>query len=141
MVVDDFLKSSVGNFKRIKNKEDSFIYFKHQDIPNVSVLMTDGLSQFRMDVHEKHTGEEYAELYFLLPVYWEEKDLYKKENEWVFYCLSKIKNHVETNNTWVEKKNMRRNHREDAGKKGHTRGRENAKPNRLRCAGVSTYKV
>ena len=101
MVVDDFLKSSVGNFKRIKNKEDSFIYFKHEDIPNVSVLMTDGLSQFRMDVHEKHTGEEYAELYFLLPVYWEEKDLYKKENEWVFYCLSKIKNHVETNNTWV----------------------------------------
>ena len=56
MVVDDFLKSSVGSYKRIKNKEDSFIYFKHQDIPSVSVLMTDGLSQFRMDVHEKHTG-------------------------------------------------------------------------------------
>ena len=79
MVVDDFLKSSVGSYKRIKNKEDSFIYFKHQDIPNVSVLMTDGLSQFRMDVHEKHTGEEYAELYFLLPVYWEEKTFIKRK--------------------------------------------------------------
>ena len=48
MDVDDFLKSSVGSYKRIKNKEDSFIYFKHQDIPNISVLMTDGLSQFRI---------------------------------------------------------------------------------------------
>ena len=101
MVLDDFLKSSNVNYKKIKNKEDSFFYFEHQDIPDLRVLMTSGLSQLKMDVHEKHVGEEFAELYFLLPVYWQEEDLYKEENEWVFTCLSKIKNHIETNNAWV----------------------------------------
>ena len=101
MVIDDFLKSSNVNYKKIKNKEDSFFYFEHQDIPDLRVLMTSGLSQLKMDVHEKHVGEEFAELYFLLPVYWQEEDLYKEENEWVFTCLSKIKNHIETNNAWV----------------------------------------
>ena len=101
MVLDDFLKSSNVNYKKIKFKEDSFFYFEHEDIPDVRVLMTSGLSQLKMDVHEKHVGEEFAELYFLLPVYWQEEDLYKEENEWVFTCLSKIKNHIETNNAWV----------------------------------------
>ena len=101
MVIDDFLKSSNVNYKKIKNKEDSFFYFEHQDIPDLRVLMTSGLSQLKMDVHEKHVGEEFAELYFLLPVYWQEEDLYKEENEWVFTCLTKIKNHIETNNAWV----------------------------------------
>lgn len=101
MVVDDFLKKSFGNFKIIKNKENSFIYLEHEKIPDTRILMTSGLSQFRMNVHEKHTGEEHAELFFLLPVYWEEDDLFKQENEWIFTCLLKLKNHVEENNTWI----------------------------------------
>ena len=101
MVLDDFLKSSNVNYKKIKYKEDSFFYFEHEDIPDVRVLMTSGLSQLKMDVHEKHVGEEFAELYFFLPVYWQEEDMYKEENEWVFTCLTKIKNHIETNNAWV----------------------------------------
>ena len=67
MDVDDFLKKSFGNFKKLKNKENSFIYLEHEKIPDTRILMTSGLSQFRMNVHEKHTGEEYIELFFLLP--------------------------------------------------------------------------
>ena len=43
---------------KIKNKEDSFFILSIK-IPDLRVLMTSGLSQLKMDVHEKHVGEEF----------------------------------------------------------------------------------
>ena len=37
----------------------------------VTVIMTNGLSDYKMPVPEKLEGEEYNELYFCLPSYWE----------------------------------------------------------------------
>lgn len=101
MVIADILKKNFNNFKEIKIKENTFNYFECAQLPDTRVLMTSGLSKFKMNVHEKHLGEEYAELFFLLPVYWNEKDLFEKENEWVFSCLLKIQQHVQNNNTWI----------------------------------------
>jgi len=50
------LKNSFGEFLYVKLKNGS------------SILLTTGLSDFKMPVHEKHIGKEYAELYFYLPV-------------------------------------------------------------------------
>ena len=101
MVIADILKKNFNNFKEINIKENTFNYFECAQLPDTRVLMTSGLSEFKMNVHEKHLGEEYAELFFLLPVYWNEKDLFEKENEWVFSCLLKIQQHVQNNNTWI----------------------------------------
>jgi len=38
---------------------------------NVSVLVTDGLRNYKMPVSEKEEGKEHNELYFCLPSYWE----------------------------------------------------------------------
>ena len=101
MVIADILKKNFKNFKEIKSKENTFIYFECPQLPDTRVLMTSGLSEFKMNVHEKHLGEEYAELFFLLPVYWNVEDLQVKENEWVFSCLLKIQRHIQNENTWI----------------------------------------
>jgi len=101
MVIADILKKNFDHFKEIKIQENIFFYFECDQLPDTRVLMTSGLSEFKMNVHEKHLGEEYAELFFLLPVYWNEKDVFEKENEWVFSCLLKIQQHVQNNNTWI----------------------------------------
>ena len=89
MSVDHYLKSNFTSYKCINWQGEAFHYFEIKEIPDTRVLMTSGLSDFKMHVHEKHLGEEYAELYILLPVYWDESSLEEAENEWVFQCLSK----------------------------------------------------
>jgi hypothetical protein len=64
------------------------------------ILMTVGLSDYKMKVHEKHIGEEWKELYVLVPSYW---NLYDDQNEnmnWVFHWLTKLKNYVISKDTW-----------------------------------------
>lgn len=100
MSVDDFLKNSFSNYKKITSQEESFNYFEIDEIPDARILMTSGLSECKMKVHDRHQGEEYVELYFLLPPYWKEEDLSKSQNEWVFTCLLNIKNHIQQKNTW-----------------------------------------
>lgn len=64
------------------------------------ILLTSGLSEFKMNVHEKHVGEEYNELYFYLPSYWDINDLNNSNMNWVYLWLQKLKNHVIEKNTW-----------------------------------------
>ena len=78
MVIADILKKNFDHFKEIKIQENTFFYFECDQLPDTRVLMTSGLSEFKMNVHEKHLGEEYAELFFLLPVYRMKKMYLKK---------------------------------------------------------------
>ena len=82
------LKNSFGEFLFVKLKNGS------------SILLTTGLSDFKMPVHEKHIGKEYAELYFYLPSYWELEDSENPKFSWVFSWLERLKNYVINNNTW-----------------------------------------
>ena len=63
--------------------------------------MTSDFSTFKMKVHEKHVGEEFAELYFYLPNYWVINDLDNPNMNWVFPWLKRIKEYVQNNNTWL----------------------------------------
>ena len=82
------LKNSFGEFLFVKLKNGS------------SILLTTGLSDFKMPVHEKHIGKENAELYFYLPSYWELEDSENPKFSWVFSWLERLKNYVINNNTW-----------------------------------------
>ena len=50
----------------------------------VSVLMTNGLSDYEMPVPEKWKGREFNELFFCLPSYWEWEDMSNPRTNWVF---------------------------------------------------------
>lgn len=66
----------------------------------VTILMTNGLSDYKMPVPEKYAGREYNELYFCLPSYWEWDAVDNPNMNWVFPWLRKMAKYVQENNTW-----------------------------------------
>lgn len=66
----------------------------------VSVLMTNGLSDYKMPVPENTDENEYNELYFCLPSYWEWEDMENPRTNWVFSWIQRLAKHVVENKTW-----------------------------------------
>jgi hypothetical protein len=66
----------------------------------VSVLMTNGLSDYKMPVPEKMEGREYNELFFCLPSYWEWEDMDNSRTNWVFHWIQRLSKYVLENETW-----------------------------------------
>ncbi len=67
---------------------------------NITILMTDGLRNYKMPVAEKWKGREYNELYFCLPSYWDLSEMQNPKFNWVFDWLRKLVNHVKEKETW-----------------------------------------
>lgn len=66
----------------------------------VSVLMTNGLSDYEMPVPEKWKGREFNELFFCLPSYWEWEDMSNPRTNWVFDKIDFLAKYVLENKTW-----------------------------------------
>lgn len=66
----------------------------------VTVLMTNGLSDYKMPVHEKLAGREYNELYFCLPNYWEWDAIDNPKMNWVYEWIERIAKHAVDKQTW-----------------------------------------
>lgn len=66
----------------------------------ITVVMTNGLSDFKMDVNEKLKGREYNELYFCLPSYWDWDALDNPQMNWVYPWIQRIAKHPIEKNTW-----------------------------------------
>ncbi len=66
----------------------------------VSVLMTNGLSDYRMPVPEKMAGREHNELFFCLPSYWEWEDMDNPRTNWVFNWIQRLAKYVVEKETW-----------------------------------------
>jgi hypothetical protein len=66
----------------------------------VTVLMTNGLSNYRMPVPAKLEGEEHNELYFCLPSYWELEDTSNPQMNWVFDWIQRLAKYVIEKETW-----------------------------------------
>ena len=66
----------------------------------VSVLMTNGLSNYKMPVPEKLAGREYNELFFCLPSYWEWEDMDNSRTNWVFPWIQRLAKYVIEKETW-----------------------------------------
>jgi hypothetical protein len=65
------------------------------------VLVTNGLSDYLMPVPEKLAGNEYNEIYFCLPSYWDVKDSENPNMNWVFEWIQRIANYVVEKKTWL----------------------------------------
>ncbi|MEN9302546.1 MAG: hypothetical protein RL264_975 [Bacteroidota bacterium] len=92
-----FQEKYPDSFQLINNSYGSFISFTPRDLPQGTVVMTVGLSDFFMNVHPKHEGEERNELYFLLPTYF---DIKQPKTSWVFEWLGRLSTYVQEKNTW-----------------------------------------
>ena len=66
----------------------------------VTVIVTNGLSAYKMPVDDKWKGREYNELYFCLPSYWEWEDTDNPRMIWVFYWIQRLAKFVVENKTW-----------------------------------------
>ena len=66
----------------------------------VTVLVTNGLRDYKMPVPEKHKGKEHNEIYFCIPDYWEWEDLENPRTNWVFEWIDRLAKFVVENETW-----------------------------------------
>jgi Suppressor of fused protein (SUFU) len=66
----------------------------------VTIIVTNGLSDYKMPVHEKYAGKEFNELYFCLPDYWEWEDTANPQMNWIFPWIQRLSKHVIEKETW-----------------------------------------
>lgn len=66
----------------------------------VTLIMTNGLSDYSMPVPEKYKGRENNELYFCLPSYWDWQALDNPSMNWIYPWIRKMAKHVVDKATW-----------------------------------------
>lgn len=66
----------------------------------VTVIVTNGLSEYTMPVPEKYADRGHNELYFCLPDYWEWEDLNNNRTNWVFEWIDRLAKYVVEKETW-----------------------------------------
>lgn len=66
----------------------------------VTILMTNGLSNYKMPVSEKWKDRPFNELYFCLPTYWDLEDTNNPNFNWVFEWLFRLETFVKEKQTW-----------------------------------------
>jgi hypothetical protein len=72
----------------------------HIPAKHCTLLLTNGLSAYKMPVHEKEIGNEHNELYFCLPSYWDINATELATMNWVFEWISRLATFVVEKNTW-----------------------------------------
>lgn len=63
----------------------------------LTVLMTNGMSDYKMPVNGHFEGKEHNEIYFCLPAYWDLKD---PNMSWPLELIQKLAKNVIENETW-----------------------------------------
>lgn len=66
----------------------------------IQILMTDGLSNYKMPVPEKYDERSQTEIYFALPGYWEIEEIDNPKMNWPVEKIKKLANHVIEKETW-----------------------------------------
>lgn len=66
----------------------------------VTVIITNGLSDYQMPVPEKVAGREFNEIYFCLPSYWEWQELENPRMNWIFPWIQRLAKYVVDKQTW-----------------------------------------
>lgn len=83
-----------------KEGEIPLLLIKAEIKSPVTILMTNGLSDFKMIVPEKMQGFEFNEIYFCLPSYWNLYDAAYQRMNWVFHWIQRLSKYVQEKQTW-----------------------------------------
>jgi hypothetical protein len=87
---------------KVPNKEEEFplLRIELELSSPVTILMTDGLSNYKMPVPDKYLGREFNELYFCLPSYWDWDNSENPNSMWIYTWIRKMAKYVIENETW-----------------------------------------
>lgn len=96
--ISELFSSEMIIKKSFNGESFSLIQIKEK---NVTVLMTNGLSEIDMNTTEKTKDKRHIELFFCLPNYWEIDQLEHTEYRWVYSWLSKLKEYIRTKEQWL----------------------------------------
>lgn len=96
---DRFGAENVKSWKQLSSEVEILLISLKQPSP-VQVLMTKGLSNYKMPVHPMYEGREYNELFFCLPRYWDISESDNPNRQWPVEWLEKLVNHVLDKNLW-----------------------------------------
>lgn len=66
----------------------------------VTIIVTNGLSNYKMPVPEAEAGLEYNEIFFCLPSYWEWEDLSNPQMNWIFEWIQRLAKYVVEKESW-----------------------------------------
>jgi hypothetical protein len=84
----------------VKEGEIPLLLVKTTSKSPVTVLMTNGLSDYKMPVPDKWKAFEFNELYFCLPGYWQIQDRDNPLMNWVFPWIQRLTKFVLETETW-----------------------------------------
>jgi len=66
----------------------------------IKVIVTNGLSDYKMPVPEVLAGLEYNEIYFCLPSYWDLDEIDNPRMNWVFNWIQRLVKYVTEQKSW-----------------------------------------
>lgn len=66
----------------------------------ITVICTNGLSNYKMPVPAAESGKEHNELFFCLPSYWEWEDIENPQMNWIFPWIQRLAKYVIEKETW-----------------------------------------
>ncbi len=95
-----FGTENVSVYKRINDSLEILQVKLEINNGPISILLTNGLSEYKMPVHEKYSGREYTELFFCIPSYWDLNEKNNPNRQWPVDWLEKLVNHVKETNSW-----------------------------------------
>ena len=99
ILVERFGEQMVSEIS-VKEGEIPLLLVKINSKSPVTVLMTNGLSDYKMPVPEKRKEFEFNELYFCLPSYWLINDRDNPLMNWVFPWIQRLAKFVLETKTW-----------------------------------------
>lgn len=99
------LEQSIGSHRvrEIANplhpKQSLLLLYLELSVP-VTIVMTNGLSDYTMPVSEKWKGREHTELFFCLPTYWDLDDHDNPNCGWIYDWIFRLEQFVGEKQTW-----------------------------------------
>src|SRR5690554_1789153 len=66
----------------------------------LTIISTNGISNYKMSIPERYKGREHTELFFCLPGYWDLEDKDNPNMNWPLKVIQKLSENVLENQSW-----------------------------------------
>lgn len=96
-LIEQFGRDSIVSVDKKQPDDVPTVLISVQKRSKVTLLMTIGLSDYKMPVPDLYAERSYTELVFCLPSHWDLDDI---SNQWVYNWIQKLAKHVVEKQTW-----------------------------------------
>lgn len=99
VLIERFGEHRVSDFT-LDDEQTSLLVMNVELKSPVTIISTNGLSDYKMPVSEMFLGYEHVELCFCLPSYWEWEHVNSPNVNWIYNWLKKLPKYVIEKETW-----------------------------------------